>query len=1003
MQSYVRGLVAPGLLCASVAICNAADSLTSEVREYKGVPSFYVNGVLTSQVLAAPYRDPARGGLADFDDFRKAGITIFDIYVRFPWAKPEEYDFSVVDKKLDTYLEVDKKVLFIPRILLTPTTWFRDQYPDEISQRDDGSPAGMFPTQGAGNNPSFSSEKYRVLSHKLMIAFINHLESKYGQNIVGYQVGNGFGGEWLPFNSFWETRPNQDPPTKFGVEDYSPAARNAFKMWLKNKYQTDAALQAAWHDPKVTLDSAAPPDEKERYSTTRGIFFDPAVSNRCPDWFAFYNESVADVLIENAKWIKELTGRKKIVGSFYGYLWCNFPNLSAVHSGQLGLTKVLDCPDVDFICSPYTYDNKGLDGPNNSQTLPEACTLHGKLYFNEVDTETHLKARQWRWGNSLKNPSNFAETKALLVRDYAYALTKGNGLWWTDLMGDDYHSDEIVGLLKQLKTIDEQQLEADKRSIADIGVLMDESAFTYTGDGEPLWNALLTAQKQWEFGFIGAPWEPQLLSDIANPKLRDYKLYIFLNTFHVTPAQREAIHAKLKKNNATALWVYAPGYIDGKKCDLAAMAALTGIKLSEDMAPGELRVVCTPDFAKQVSPKDSAAQYGTDINVDQIIRYYDHQVYLKDPRDPSLKRDLPGFRISPRFYASDDQATTLGSLAGLDKPGLVRKSQDGWASYYSAAPIISAGVLRKIARDAGCHIYDDGGDIVVANASFLSIYSPRGGERTVKLPKKSTVTDLLQDKVIVRDVSEFPLKFAEQETVLLKVEASSGTASNLPEGDKLFRSFRAASDVEPTADPNSPFWKSIAGVTMGKSVLGPEVPQLRAEIRSRWTKDNIYFLFAGHYDHLTVNAKPDTAKETPRLWEKDVFELYLGSDFEHTNRYRELQVSPLGEFLDNDIDSTVRRPGLNGEEEWNSGMTVKSRVDEAQKIWYGEIKVPFTAFEVRDPKVGQELRINMFRQDVLAQPDPSGRPRHFLAWQPPGIWNPHHPEKFGTLRLCESE
>ena len=229
--------------------------------------------------------------------------------------------------------------------------------------------------------------------------------------------------------------------------------------------------------------------------------------------------------------------RKKIVGAFYGYLWCNFPNLSVVHTGHLGMERVFSSPDIDFIASPYTYDNKGIGGPDNSQTLPADVQLHGKLYFNEVDTETHLHQRQWRWGNSLHNPTNFEETKALLLRDYAYALTNGFGMWWTDLFGGTYHDDKIIELLGQLKSIDNRYLEADRRSTADIAVVLDESSFTYFGDGEPLFNALLTAQKQWEFAFIGAPWDPYLLSDMGNPKLRDYKLYIFLNTFHVTRAR----------------------------------------------------------------------------------------------------------------------------------------------------------------------------------------------------------------------------------------------------------------------------------------------------------------------------------------------------------------------------------------------------------------------------------------------------------------------------------
>jgi hypothetical protein len=212
-----------------------------------------------------------------------------------------------------------------------------------------------------------------------------------------------------------------------------------------------------------------------------------------------------------------------------------------------------------------------------------------------------------------------------------------------------------------------------------------------------------------------------------------------------------------------------------------------------------------------------------------------------------------------------------------------------------------------------------------------------------------------------------------------------------------FFSYRAEKDVDPTAKADSEFWKEIHGVIMDKSVLGPEMLAFRAEIRSRWTEKNIYFLFAGHYEKLTLNAKPDLTKETPHLWEKDVFELYLGGDFVHTNRYRELQISPQGEWLDNDIDSTVRRPGFNGEEKWNSGMIVKARIAPDDRVWFGEMKIPFSAVDERVPKEGNELRINMYRQDGV------GRERDFLAWQPTGVWNPHHPEKFGTLRLVSSK
>jgi hypothetical protein len=744
----------------------------SEVRMLNGMPALYVNGKLTSQVLSAPYR----GTEADISDALRAGIRTFNIYVRFDWTGPEQYDFARLDARLDTFLKLDSNVRWIGRVLLTPGNWWCKQYPDEITMRDDGSPAGVFDYSPPNTcHPSLSSEIYRDLSHKAAIALLNHLEQKYGDHFIGYQAGNGFGGEWLMFNSFWETRPGAPPPAKFGVEDYSPPAKVDFRRWLRKKYGTVAGLRRAWADRQVTFESAAPPNETERYSTTHGIFFDPAVSQRVTDYFSFFNDTVAGVLLENCRWIKELTGRRKIVGAFYGYLWCNFPNLSVVHTGHLGIARVLRSPDVDFLAGPYTYDNKQIGGPNNSQSLPEACALHGKLFFSEVDTETHLQQRQWRWGNSLNNPKNRDETRGLLVRDYAYALTKGFGMWWTDLHGGTFHDDGIIQLWSDLRQIDERYLEADKRSIADIAVVLDEESFKYFGDGEPLFNALLTAQKQWELGFIGAPWDPQLLTDMANPKLRDYRLYIFLITFRVTPKQRAAIHARLKRSGATALWVYAPGYI-GQKLSVRNMRELTGIHLAENDSAGELHVDITSYEHPYTEGLAKGFSYGTDVNVANIIRWYDHQVYLKDPRDPGLKRDLPGFRINPRFTGDDRAAAVLGKLAGIDKPGLVVKKQAGWTSVYSGAPIVPAALIRNIARAAGCHIYSDANDVVYASRSVLGVYAPAGGTRTIRLPRKARVVDLLENRVVSDGAEQFPLTMAANSTALLALVDPSAAA-----------------------------------------------------------------------------------------------------------------------------------------------------------------------------------------------------------------------------------
>lgn len=958
--------------------------LISEVRMLNGLPALYVNGELTGQVLAAPYRPDE----SYFRDFLNAGINIFDIYLRFDWTGPEEYDFSKIDKKLDSYLDIEPGALFLPRIILEPGPWWCEQFPDDITMRDDGSPAGMF---GSPCHPSLASEKYRELSYKAMVAFLEHVEGKYGDNILGYQPGNGFGGEWLMFNSFWEARPGRPAPTKFGVEDYSPVAREKFREWLKIRYRRVGELRKAWNDSEVTFETATPPGEVERYSSTHGIFFDPSLGRRVTDYFSFFNDMTADVLLENCRWVKELTGRKKIVGVFYGYLWCNFPNLSVNHTGHLGFQRVLDSDDIDFIASPYTYDNKQIGGPNNSQTLPENALLHGKLYLNEVDTETHLFQRQWRWGNCLHNPETWEETRGLLIRDYGYSMTKGFGLWWTDLHGGNFQDENIINLLGQLKKVDDEYLYADKRSNADIAVILDEETFKYFGDGEPLFNALLTAQKQWQLGFIGAPWEPYLLTDIGNPGLRDFKVYLFLNTFRVTPAQKKAIHKKLAKNGATAIWVYAPGYIRDDALSVKYMSDLTGINLVEDNSSGELRVEITSYDHPYTNGLDTGFVYGTDVDVEDIIRWYDHQIYLKDPRDPPLERDLPGFSISPRFYPDDARATVLGNLSGLDKPGLVVKKQEaGWTSVYSGAPILPAELLRNIIMESGGHIYSSSNDVVYANRSALSIYSPAGGMRMIKLPGKLKVTDLLENRVLADGAMEIPLTFKENESVLLSLEPPGDVKE-----DDIFLSHYSDSESVLTADPLSEFWSGIEPLMINRNILGGPEDELASEARSRWTADNIYFLFSGPFEEQVLKPDPDTVAETFRLWQWDDFELYIGADFEHINLYREFEVSPQGEFLDLDINSETPRAGHNDERFWDSGFTVKASVDKINKVWHAEICIPLASFDKRKPEAGNEFRVNVYRLQGPADD------RDFLAWRPTGYWNPHHPEVFGILRLTD--
>jgi hypothetical protein len=205
----------------------------------------------------------------------------------------------------------------------------------------------------------------------------------------------------------------------------------------------------------------------------------------------------------------------------------------------------------------------------------------------------------------------------------------------------------------------------------------------------------------------------------------------------------------------------------------------------------------------------------------------------------------------------------------------------------------------------------------------------------------------------------------------------------------------ASHDVPLTTDPSSGFWTQAEPVFITGDTFGNPVPSHRTEIRSRWTQDSLYLLFISPYEELNLKPSPDTASETNQLWNWDVAEAFIGSDFQNIHRYKEFELSPQGEWVDLDID--LDKKGDHDAWKWNSGFKVDARIDSAHKVWYGAMRIPFSALSSQAPAPGQNFRINLFRcQGPTAT-------RHYLSWQSSMSKTFHVPERFGTLVLAASK
>ena len=211
--------------------------------------------------------------------------------------------------------------------------------------------------------------------------------------------------------------------------------------------------------------------------------------------------------------------------------------------------------------------------------------------------------------------------------------------------------------------------------------------------------------------------------------------------------------------------------------------------------------------------------------------------------------------------------------------------------------------------------------------------------------------------------------------------------------DGTVRSTWAASDQPLDTDLNSSFWRGAEATYMDSDQHGKQDPKYHTEIRARWTRQSLYFLFVCPYEELYLKPNPNTSEETNELWNWDVAEVFIGSDFQHIRRYKEFEMSPRGEWIDLDID--LDKPHDENGWKWNSGFEVSARIDPTAHVWYGAMKIPYSAVDNHPAAAGNTLRINFFRSQGPASA------RHQIAWQAPMSNSFHVPERFGLVKLVK--
>lgn len=622
-----------------------------------------------------------------------AGVNFVSFPIAMPWPAPgEPVNWKMADDLCAEILDANPRALLLPRFGADPPVWWRKAHPDEVMTWENGS---------RQYHAVVASPLYRREAAARVAALVEHLEGKFGNHMAGYHPCGQNTGEWF-YQDTWGTLLN----------GYAPADTNAWRAWLRERYHTDAALQAAWREPTATLDGAGVPEPARRRASPGGILRDPTTERALIDFAEFQQQAMADLVCELAHAARHASQGRKLVVFFYGYVFeFGTIRLGPATCGHYALRRVLDCPDIDVLCSPISYFDRGIGGSAPTMTAAESVALAGKLWLCEDDTRTHLGSGDFP--GQYDGAKDLAETLTLLRRNVAEEATRNFATWWMDLgMTGWFNDPRIWDEMKSLEAVDRVFLPKPIAYRPEVAAVIDECAMTETSCSA--WRVTEPGiyQVRRPLGRMGAPYGQYLLDDVVRGRV-PAKLYVFLNAWQLSSVQRHDLRRHTR--GALRVWCYAPGWHDGDRTSPEAMQGLTGFRL---VPVSPARAWATPtDLGKQLGLQ---AAFGVD--------------------GPA----------TPLFAAADaSSAEILATYPDGAAAVALRRLPDGW-SLFAGAPGLTSELLRLAARKAGVHLYTQTDCNVYANGPIVGLHAAQDAPITLDTGRRGQVRDALTGERVGR-------------------------------------------------------------------------------------------------------------------------------------------------------------------------------------------------------------------------------------------------------------
>ena len=545
--------------------------------------------------------------------------------------------------------------------------------------------------------------------------------------------------------------------------DVSGSMQRAFQSHVRSLYADENALREAWGDPLVSFEAVRVPTEDEWKAKRQNLLHwpEPSLIRRETDYFdlqaCLFRKNFRGIM----KTLKEATAARRVLlgidalkQPMLGWLlnqafgrrdWitnpmADFPEM-ALASGAIDIGPLLDDEGWDIVITPSDYTARSVGYGWESEGVNDSLRLRNKVMLVENDSRTWMGSESETQGAFLTP----AEVRAGLLRNTAWALSRGHLHYWMNVGSSYFHDPKIheVAVREEKRLLDASINWPHRETEHAICLVLDDSSPRHE-NGTASFQQLATLwQRHIGLAHCGVPYRVHLLSDLGKSNMPQYRTYLFPNLFEINEDRLALLRKTVLCDGRMAIFGPATGITDGKKIGPEGISRLLGIEfemISKEV-PRRVLVHGTHSLTRRLP---ASMVYGDSFAYGPVL-------------------------VPTRAAVNEGNFETLGAATtfwGINKPGLILKETDECKMIWSIAAPLPANLLRECCRHAGSHIWCEEDDVILASETLAAIHSVKEGPRTLHLPTPRTVWDLLSGEKLGDEMTRIDLEITPPETRL---------------------------------------------------------------------------------------------------------------------------------------------------------------------------------------------------------------------------------------------